>query len=189
MSGALTAMVLDDVTDKMVKSIEHVRAEFAGVRTGRAAPALVENLQVDYFGSIVPLKQLAGFSVPDARMLVISPYDKTSLNLIEKAITSSDMGVSPSNDGNVIRISFPPLTEDRRKEFVKVVKNKAEEGRVQVRNLRRAARQELEALEKDSSISSDEVERSEKQLEKLVAEQVAHIDALLATKEKELLEV
>ena len=99
------------------------------------------------------------------------------------------MGVSPSNDGNVIRISFPPLTEDRRKEFVKVVKNKAEEGRVQVRNLRRAARQELEALEKDSSISSDEVERSEKQLEKLVAEQVAHIDALLATKEKELLEV
>ncbi|MCX6511634.1 MAG: ribosome recycling factor [Actinobacteria bacterium] len=149
MSGELTAMVLDDVAEKMVKSIEHVRAEFAGVRTGRAAPALVENLQVDYFGSIVPLKQLAGFSVPDARMLVISPYDKGSLNVIEKAITSSDMGVSPSNDGNVIRISFPPLTEDRRKEFVKVVKNKAEEGRVQVRNLRRAARQELEALEKD----------------------------------------
>lgn len=189
MSGELTGMVMDDAAEKMAKAIEHVKAEFAAVRTGRANPAIVEGLQVEYFGTNTPLKQLAGFSVPDARLLVISPYDKGSLAAIEKAITSSDLGMSPSNDGNVIRLSFPPLTEERRKEYVKVVKAKAEEGRVQVRNLRRQVRNELEALEKDASISSDELERVEKQLEKLVADQVSAIDELLTTKERELLEV
>ena len=189
MSGELTSMVVDDVVEKMAKVIDHVKAEFAAVRTGRANPAIVEGLQVEYFGTFTPLKQLAGFSVPDARLLVISPYDKGSLGAIEKAITSSDLGMSPSNDGNVIRLSFPPLTEERRKEYVKVVKTKAEEGRVQLRNLRRHARSELEGLEKDASISSDEVERVEKQVEQLVKDQVSAVDELVAVKEKELLEV
>ena len=124
----LAAMVLEEAREKMVKAIDHVRSEFANVRTGRATPALVETLVVDYYGSQVPLRQLAGFSVPDAMLLVISPYDKSSLGAIEKAIQSSDLGINPTNDGTVIRLSFPPLTEERRKELVKVVRHKAEEG-------------------------------------------------------------
>ncbi|MHB1585358.1 MAG: ribosome recycling factor [Acidimicrobiales bacterium] len=182
-------MALDDARDKMAKAVAHVRSEFANVRTGRATPALVENLVVDYYGSHVPLRQLAGFTVPDAMLLVVSPYDKSSLGAIEKAIQSSDLGINPSNDGAVIRLAFPPLTEERRKELVKVVRHKAEEGRVAVRNLRRASRHELEALERDGSMSSDELERVEKELEKVTHQQVALIDELLAHKEKELLEV
>jgi len=159
------------------------------VRTGRASSALIEALAVDYYGTPTPLRQLAGFSVPDAMLLVVSPYDKSSLGAIEKAIQSSDLGINPTNDGNVIRLSFPPLTEERRKELVKVVRHKAEEGKVAVRNLRRAARHEVEALEKDGSLSSDELERVEKELEKLTHEQVGLIDQLLAHKEHELLEV
>ena len=144
---------------------------------------------VDYYGTQTPLRQLAGFSVPDAMLLVISPYDKSSLGAIEKAIQSSDLGINPSNDGTVVRLSFPPLTEERRKELVKVVRHKAEEGRVAIRNLRRAGRHELEALEKDGSISSDELERVEKDLEKITHQQVAAIEQLLSHKEQELLEV
>jgi ribosome recycling factor len=181
--------VVEDARDKMAKAVEHVRGEFANVRTGRATPALVEHLTVDYYGTQTPLRQLAGFSVPDAMLLVITPYDKSSLGAIEKAIQSSDLGINPSNDGTVVRLSFPPLTEERRKELVKVVRHKAEEGRVAVRNLRRASRHELETLEKDGSISSDELERVEKEIEKVTHQQVAAVEQLLSHKEKELLEV
>lgn len=189
MDEELTGLVLDDTRDKMLKAVDHARGEFASIRTGRASPALVEHLHVDYYGTPTPLRQLAGFSVPDAMLLVISPYDKGSLGAIEKAIQSSDLGINPSNDGAVLRLSFPPLTEERRKELVKVVRHKAEEGRVAIRNVRRSARHELEAMEKDGSLSSDELERVEKDLEKLTHQQVAAIDSLLAHKEKELLEV
>ena len=181
--------VLEDLRDKMVKAVEHTRSEFASIRTGRAAPALVEKLKVDYYGSEVPLQQLAGIQVPEAKVLVISPYDKGSLKAIEKAIQNSDLGVNPSNDGAVIRLNFPPLTEERRKEYVKAAHHKAEEGRVSVRNIRRSARKDLEALEKDGDISSDELDRAEKDLERVTHEYVAEIDRLLKNKEEELLVV
>jgi len=189
MDDSFTALLLEDTKDKMAKAIEHVRAEFSTVRTGRANPALVEHLGVEYYGSTVPLQQLAQFSVPDARMLVISPYEKTVIGAIEKAITASDLGISPSNDGTVIRLGVPPLTEERRKDLVKVVRHKAEEGRVQIRNMRRHARQELEHAEKDQGVGADEVERFEKALDKMTHDEVAAVDALLTHKEQELLEV
>jgi len=189
MDDELTAMVIEDARDKMDKAVAHVRSEFANVRTGRATPALVEHLVVDYYGTQTPLQQLAGFSVPDAMLLVVSPYDKSSLGAIEKAIQGSDLGINPANDGTVIRLAFPPLTEERRKELVKVVRHKAEEGKVAVRNLRRSVRHELEALEKDGSLSSDELERVEKEIEKITQHEIANVDQLLAQKEKELLEV
>jgi ribosome recycling factor len=178
-----------DAKDKMHKAVVHLQEEFGAVRTGRASPALVEKLRVDYYGSEVPLQQLAGFSVPEARVLVIAPYDKGAVKAIEKAIQLSDLGVNPSNDGTVIRLKFPELTADRRKDLVKVVKARAEEGRVAVRNVRRHIRQELEALEKDGDLSQDELDRIEKELEKLTHDVVAEIDAMLTHKEKELLEV
>ena len=189
MSEELAGLVLEDVRQRMEKAVDHVRADFSAVRTGRATPALVESLVVDYYGTATPLRQIAGFSVPDAMLLVILPYDKSALAAIEKAIQSSDLGINPSNDGAVIRLAFPHLTEERRKELAKVVRHKAEEGRVAVRNLRRTARHELETLQKDSSLTSDEVERFEKELDKLTHNQVADIDQLLAQKEHELLEV
>jgi ribosome recycling factor len=185
----LTVLALSEAKDKMAKALDHVRSEFSAVRTGRAAPALVESLVVDYYGTQTPLRQLAGFSVPDAMLLVITPYDKSSLGAIEKAIQSSDLGINPTNDGIVIRLAFPPLTEERRKDLVKVVRHKAEEGRVAIRNLRRATRHEIESFEKDGSISTDDVERAEKELEKLTHEAVATVDQVLAHKERELLEV
>ena len=175
--------------DKMHKVVVHLQDQFGAVRTGRAAPALVEKLRVDYYGSEVPLQQLAGFSVPEARVLVVAPYDKGALKAIEKAIQASDLGVNPSNDGVIIRITFPELTTDRRKELVKVVKKMAEDGRVAVRNVRRSIRQELEHKAKDGDISDDELTRVEKELEKLTHEVVAEIDTLVGHKEKELLEV
>ena len=181
--------VLVEITDKMAKAVGHTQAEFASVRTGRATPALVEKLKVDYYGTEVPLQQLAGFNVPEARLLVIQPYDKNSMKAIEKAIQNSDLGINPSNDGQVIRLVFPQLTEERRRELVKLVKHMAEEGRIAVRNLRRAARHELEAMEKDGDISADELERSEKELEKITHDHVAEIDRMVEHKEQELLEV
>jgi ribosome recycling factor len=186
---SLLSAVLDDAKDKMHKAVAHASAEFAGVRTGRANPALVENLRVDYYGAETPLKQLASFNVPEARLLVISPFDKSSMKAIEKSIQNSDLGLNPSNDGTVIRLAFPQLTAERRKDLVKVVKHKAEEARVAIRNLRRSARHDLEALEKDGDISSDELERAEKEMEKLTAEHIAEIDRLVQHKEAELLEV
>jgi ribosome recycling factor len=179
----------NDAKDKMHKVVVHLQDQFGSVRTGRAAPALVEKLKVDYYGSEVPLQQLAGFSVPEARVLVVAPYDKGAIKAIEKAIQSSDLGVTPSNDGTVIRLTFPELTTERRKELVKVVKKMAEEARVAVRNVRRSVRHELEHQAKDGEISDDEMVRVEKELEKLTHEIVAEIDTLVGHKEKELLEV
>ena len=181
--------IIADCKDKMHKAIDHLKSDFSSVRTGRATPALVEKIRVDYYGSEVPLQQLAGFSVPEARILVISPYDKGAMSAIEKAIQQSDLGINPGNDGQVIRLVFPELTQDRRKELVKVVKGQAEDGRVSIRNLRRHARQELEGLEKNAEISRDELERIEKDLEKVTHEVIAEVDQLLGHKEKELLEV
>jgi ribosome recycling factor len=181
--------VLDDCRDKMLKALEHTRSEFATIRTGRAAPALVEKIRVDYYGSEVPLQQLAGIQVPEAKLLVITPYDKAALKAIEKALQNSDLGINPNNDGAVIRLVFPPLTEERRKAFVRVAHHKAEEGRVAVRNVRRSARKDLEALEKDGDISSDELDRAERDLERVTHEFVADIDRVLQHKEEELLAV
>lgn len=181
--------ILADCGSKMAKAVAHTRTDFSSIRTGRAAPALVEKITVDYYGSEVPLQQLAGFSVPEARLLVIQPYDRGAMGAIEKAIQHSDLGINPSNDGHVIRLSFPPLTSDRRKDLVRVVKHMAEEGRVAVRNLRRAARHELEALERDGEVSADELERAEKDLEKVTTGCVGDIDMALEHKERELLEV
>jgi len=189
MDDDLIALVVSDASDHMTKAVEHTQAEFSAVRTGRATPALVEHLKVDYYGTETELRQMAGFSVPEARLLVVSPYDKGSLGAIEKALQNSDLGINPSNDGTVIRLSFPIPTEQRRKELVKVVKQKAEDGRVTVRNLRRNARQELEAMQKDGDLSSDELDRVEKELDKLTQDNVAAIDRLLAHKEQELLEI
>jgi len=181
--------IISDCKDKMAKAVEHLRDEFSRVRTGRATPALVEKMRVDYYGSEVPLQQLAGFTVPEPRVLVIQPYDKGAMAAIEKAIQQSDLGINPSNDGQVVRLVFPELTADRRKDLVKVVKHQAEEGKVAIRNLRRHARQELEALEKGGEISRDELERIEKDLEKATHDVVAEVDSLLSHKETELLEV
>lgn len=189
MDDTLIETVISETRSKMGKGVEHAQAEFATIRTGRATPALLENLKIDYYGSEVPLKQLASFSVPEARLLMISPFDKTSLKSIEKAIMNSDLGINPSNDGAVIRLGFPPLTAERRQEMVKIVRNKAEEGRIAIRNLRRAARQELEAFEKEGDISADELERAEKELERITHDHVAEIERHLQQKEQELVEV
>jgi len=180
---------VDEAKDKMRKAVLHMQEEFAGIRTGRATPAIVEKLRVDYYGSEVPLQQLASFSVPEPRVLVISAYDKSAIKAIEKAIQASDVGVTPSNDGALIRLTFPELTADRRKQLVKVVKARAEDGRVAVRNVRRHVRQELEHLEKDGEISRDDLDRIEKDLEKLTHDVIAEIDTMSGHKEKELLEV
>jgi len=181
--------VLAESKDRMGKAVAHLQGEFGSIRTGRASPVFVEKLRVDYYGSEVPLQQLAGFSVPEPRLLVISPYDKNSIKAIEKAIQASDLGITPSNDGAVIRLAFPQLTAERRKELVKVVKHRAEEARVAVRNLRRTARHDLEAFQKEGELSEDDLDRAEKELEKITHEYVAEIDNLAAHKEKEMLEV
>ena len=189
MENELVELVMEDTRDRMAKVIEHARSEFATVRTGRASSAIIENLMVEYYGTDTALKQLANFSVPEPRLLVVSPFYKGAMASIEKAISNADLGLNPSNDGVVIRLTFPSLTEERRKSFVKIVHAKAEDGRVALRGCRRHARQELEALEKDKSISSDDLEYYEKILDKMTQEEVAVVDALLAHKEQELLEV
>lgn len=189
MSEELVAMILEDAEEKMASAVTHTRGEFATVRTGRANPSLVEKLPVEYYGSDVPLQQLAGFSVPEARTLLIQPFDKGALPEIERALQTSDLGLNPSSDGNVIRLSFPQLTEERRREYVRVVKQKAEDGRIQIRNLRRAARHELEVLEKEGDLSEDDLARAEKELDKVTHNREAEIDQALEQKEQELLEV
>lgn len=189
MSDELVRMILDDAAEKMAAAVSHTRSEFAAVRTGRANPALVEKLPVEYYGSEVPMQQLAGFSVPEARTLLITPFDKGAMSEIERAVQQSGLGLNPSSDGNVIRLIFPQLTEERRREFVRVVKGKAEDGRVQIRNQRRAARQELEALERDGDLSEDDLARAEKELDKVTHSREAEIDQALDLKEQELLEV
>ncbi len=185
---SLAALHLSEAEERMAKATQHVREELGGIRTGRASAALVERLVVSYYGVDTPLQQLAGFHVPEARLLVITPYDKGAIQAIEKALLASDLGINPSSDGQVIRLAFPPLTEERRRELAKVARHKAEEGKVAVRNVRRSARHDLEALEHEGEISSDELERAEKQLERMTHEHVAQVDEIVSHKEQELLE-
>ncbi|MFY8239149.1 MAG: ribosome recycling factor [Ilumatobacteraceae bacterium] len=178
-----------EAIDKMERALEHVQSQFSSVRTGRATPSLVDRLLVDYYGSLVPLQQLAGFQVPEARTLIVKPHDRGALAAIEKAIRESDLGLQPSNDGIIIRLSIPVLTEQRRKEYVKIVKNMSEDGRIAVRNIRRDARKTIETAEKNSEISKDELERAEKELEKITHDHVEQIEKAFTRKEHELLEV
>jgi ribosome recycling factor len=180
---------MKEAADKMGKAISVVKEELSGIRTGRATPALLSRLVVDYYGTQVPIQQLASFSVPEPRTLVVQPFDRNAISTMEKAIMASDVGITPSNDGSVIRLAFPPLTEERRKELVKVVHHRAEEGRVAVRNVRRHSKEELERLEREGGISEDDLIRLEKELQKLTDRYVAEIDELLAHKEQELKEI
>ena len=188
MSDELIELTLDDAKARLEKAVEHAKQDFAAVRTGRANSGLVEKLPVDYFGAIVPLQQLAGFSVPEARQLVITPFDKTTINIIEKAIQEANLGLNPSNDGNAIRLIFPVLTEERRKEFVRLVKKAAEENKNSLRNGRREARKALESFEKDGEISEDDRHRAEAELDKMTKTAEDAIDAALLHKTNELLE-
>lgn len=178
-----------ETMEKMEKAVEHTRSQFGTVRTGRATPSLVDRITIEYYGAPVPLQQLASISVPEARQLLIKPHDRGSLEAIEKAIRESDLGVNPNNDGIAIRLSLPQLTEERRREYVKVAKNMAEDGKIALRNLRRDARKAMEAEEKDGEVSEDELERAEKELDKSTGEFVDQIDEALGRKEQELLEV
>jgi ribosome recycling factor len=188
MSDELIGVVRDEAGDRMEKAVAHTRQEFAGVRSGRASSGLVEKIPVDYYGTIVPLQQLASFSIPEARMLVISPFDKGSMGAIEKSLRDANLGLNPSNDGSAIRLNFPPLTEERRKEYVRMVKQKAEDGRTAVRAARREARKDLEALQKDGDISEDDLRRAEDQLDKVTKRFESDIDAALDQKTVELME-
>jgi ribosome recycling factor len=180
---------LKQAEEKMAKAIEVVREEFGGVRTGRASPALVQRLQIDYYGTQTPLQQLAGISVPDPRSLLISPYDRSAISAIEKAIMASDIGITPSNDGAAIRLNFPALTEERRKELIKVVRDRSEQGRVSIRNVRRHAKEEIERDQKSGEVSEDDMRRAEKELQKLTDRFIGEVDDMLQRKEAELLEV
>jgi ribosome recycling factor len=173
----------------MQKAVEAAQTDFATIRTGRANPVVLENLKIDYYGTPTPLQQLAGISVPEPRQLIVTPWDRSIINTILKAIQSSDIGMTPMSDGNVIRMNVPPLTEERRKELVKQVHHRAEEGRVAVRNVRRHAKDELEKLEREGSISEDDLVRAEKELQKLTDRYVAEVDQIQSHKEQELMEV
>jgi ribosome recycling factor len=179
--------LLAEAEQKMELAADHVAGEFGTVRTGRANPQLLQRISVEYYGSPTPFQQLASIAVPEPRMLVVQPYDRGSLGDIEKAILNSDLGLNPTNDGSVIRIVFPSLTEERRKDLIKVVRNMAEEGRVSVRNVRRHAKSDMEALH--GEISDDDIRRGEEELQELTDKWVERIDGLLANKEEELMEV
>jgi ribosome recycling factor len=181
--------LIQDAQTRMGKSVEHSRAEFGTVRTGRASAALLDRIEIDYYGTPTPLKQLATIGVPEARMLTVQPFDPSSIRAIEKAIQESDLGLTPSNDGKIIRLPIPQLTEERRKELVKVVRHMAEEGRVAVRNVRRDAIKHLEELVKNGSAGDDEERAAETRVQKLTDEHVAKIDDLLKRKEAEIMEV
>ena len=180
--------ILKEAESKMRKAIDVAKEEFSGIRTGRANPALLQRLTVDYYGAPTPLQQLASIAAPEARLLVVSPYDRNASASIEKAIRNSDLGINPANDGQVIRLAFPPLTEERRKEYVKLAKQRAEEARTSVRNVRRHAKEALDRLEKDSEISQDERRRAEQRVQQLTDRFVGEVDSLLQHKERELLE-
>lgn len=179
--------LLREAEAKMAQAIEHVRGEFGSVRTGRANPSILHRVHVDYYGTPTPLQQLASVSVPESQLLVIAPYDRGSLGEIERAIQSSGLGLNPSNDGTVIRLSFPPLNEERRRELIKVVRHMAEEGRVAIRNIRRHTKSDLEALV--GEVSEDDVRRGEARLQEITDGHTSRIDELLEHKEAELLEV
>lgn len=181
--------LLQDARERMSKSVESTRQEFGSVRTGRATPALLDRIVVDYYGVQTPLNQLATIAAPEARLLSIQPYDKSSIKAIEKAILESDVGLTPNNDGNVVRLAIPELTEERRKQLVKVVRGIAEEGRVAVRNVRRDVMQDLRELRDAGEAGSDDEHRAEGELQRLTDEKIADLDGLLKNKEEEILEV
>jgi ribosome recycling factor len=185
--------VIDDTLleaeEKMDKAVEVAKEDFAVIRTGRATPALFSKILVDYYGSPTPLQQLASFATPEARVVIITPYDRSSLGSVEKAVRDSDLGVNPANDGTIIRVVLPQLTEERRREFIKVAKHKAEDARVSVRNIRRRAKEELDRIARDGEAGEDEVGRAEKELEQVTKRHVETIDDLLRHKETELLAV
>jgi ribosome recycling factor len=181
--------LLADARERMSKSVESTRNELATVRTGRASPHLLDRITVDYYGAETPLQQLASVATTDARLLTLTPYDKSSIGAIEKAVLESDLGLTPNNDGNVIRLQIPELTEERRKELVKVVHGVAEEGRVAVRNVRRDCMHDLRELKKEGEAGSDEEHRAEVELQKATDDAIGEIDALLKGKEEEILEV
>src|SRR5437763_8370119 len=181
--------LLADAQDRMSKSVESIRHEFGSVRTGRASPALLDRITVDYYGTSTPLKQLATLSAPEARLLTIQPYDKSSIKAIGRAILESDIGVTPSNDGNLIRLGVPELTEERRKQLVKVVRNIAEEGRVAIRNIRRDVMHDLRELKEAGETGSDDEHRAEVELQKVTDARIVELDELLKHKEAEILEV
>ncbi len=181
--------LLKDATDRMEKAVDAIRREFATVRTGRASPHILDRIQVDYYGAQTPLNQLAQVSASEARLLTVTPYDKSSIKSIEKAILESDVGLTPSNDGNVIRLTLPELTEERRKDLVKVVHNIAEEGRVSIRHIRREVMHDLKELKSEGEVGEDQERRAESELQKLTDAKIGEIDSFLSGKEEEILEV
>lgn len=181
--------ILDEADAKMDKSVEATREEFAAIRAGRANPAMFNKIMVDYYGVPTPVNQLASFHIADARMITVQPYDKSSLGAIERAIRDSDLGVNPTNDGTIIRVALPVLTEERRREYIKVAREKAEGSRVSIRSVRRHAKETLDRLARDGEVGEDDVARAEKQLETLTKNYIDQIDELLKRKEAELLEV
>jgi ribosome recycling factor len=189
MSDGVLKDFIDEAKARMAKSVEATRGEFSTVRTGRASPHLLDRVDVDYYGAVTPLRQLAQISATEARLLTITPYDKSSIKAIEKAILESDVGLTPSNDGQVIRLQVPDLTEERRRDLVKVVHNIAEQGRVAVRNIRRDVMHDLRELKSEGEVGSDDEHRAEADLQKLTDERIAEIDSALAGKEEEILEV
>lgn len=178
-----------DAEERMDRAVEHAKEDFASVRTGRASAAMFSKIVVDYYGTPTPLPQMASISVPEPRMVIIKPYDASQLAAMERAIRDSDLGVNPGNEGTVLRIVVPQMTEERRREMIKVVRHKAEEGKVAVRNLRRKAKDEIDKMVKDGVVGEDEGKRAEKELDELTHKNTAHIDELLKHKEAELLEV
>src|SRR5579859_1555698 len=189
MTDDLVGALLEDARERMHKSVEATRHEFGSVRTGRASPALLDRIMVDYYGAQTPLKQLATISAPEARLLTIQPYDKSSIKAIERAILESDVGLTPNNDGTLIRLGVPELTEERRKQLVKVVRHIAEEGRVAIRNIRRDVMHDLRELKEAGEAGSDDEHRAEVELQKLTDARITELDELLKVKEAEILEV
>ncbi|HEY1834714.1 MAG TPA: ribosome recycling factor [Solirubrobacteraceae bacterium] len=181
--------LLQDADERMKKSVESAAHEFSTVRTGRASPSLLDRVVVDYYGAMTPLNQLSTISAPEARLLTVQPYDKSSIKAIEKAINESDVGLTPGNDGNVVRLVIPELTEERRRDLVKVVRNLAEEGRVSIRNVRRDTMQHLRELKSEGEASSDDEHRAEVELQKLTDTHVGDLDGVLKSKEEEILAV
>ena len=181
--------LLSDAKERMQRSVQATTTEFGSVRTGRASPALLDRIMVDYYGTETPLKQLATLSAPEAQLLTISPYDASSIKAIEKSILDSDIGLTPNNDGKLIRLAIPQLNEERRKELVKVVRGIAEEGRIAIRNVRRDIMSDLKELKNDGDVGADDEKRGEEALQKLTDSQVAELDGLLKGKEAEILEV
>jgi ribosome recycling factor len=189
MTDDLVSGLLDDARERMAKAVDSTRSEFSSVRAGRASPALLDRISVDYYGTPTPLKQLATINAPEARLLSIQPFDKSSIKAIERAITESDLGLNPNNDGSIVRLQLPEMTEQRRREMVKVARQIAEDGRVRVRNIRRDVLNDLRELKDEGEVGADDEHRAEGELQKVTDARVAELDVALKVKEDEILEV